>query len=86
MDRRLSDGLVEAVRAALGDLANVCRLLGLTPRSERGGLFRCPFHEDKTPSFSLFPSERGGWAGKCHGCGAKGDAIALIGRKLGFPT
>jgi len=77
---------VEAVRAALGDLANVCQLLGLTPRNERGGLFRCAFHQDKTPSFSLFASERGGWAGRCHGCGVAGDGLALVARHLGYPT
>jgi len=88
---RLNNGrrgaeLVEAVRDALGDLANVCRLLGLTPRNERGGLFRCAFHQDKTPSFSLFASERGGWAGRCHACGVAGDGLALVARHLGHST
>lgn len=35
----------------------------------------CPFHQEKTPSFSVSP-ERGFY--KCFGCGAAGDAIGFV--------
>lgn len=40
---------------------------------------RCPFHQDRKPSFSVFPHEKTGeWIWKCHaGCG-RGDAIAFL--------
>jgi hypothetical protein len=39
---------------------------------------KCPFHEDKRNSFSVFPTSKGGWGWKCHsGCGG-GDEIDLI--------
>ncbi|HIE38709.1 MAG TPA: hypothetical protein EYP77_06530 [Anaerolineae bacterium] len=35
----------------------------------------CPFHEDKSPSFAVYP-ESGRWV--CFGCGARGDVIDFI--------
>lgn len=35
----------------------------------------CPFHNDKTPSFTVVP-EKGFF--HCFGCGAHGDAITFI--------
>src|ERR1051326_7412779 len=49
--------------------------LGLGEHSRRGA--RCPFHEDKRNSFSVWQNERG-WFFKCHaGCG-EGDEINLL--------
>lgn len=44
----------------------------------------CPFHNEKTPSFCIWP-EDDRW--KCFGCGAGGDAFAFIMRQenLDFP-
>jgi hypothetical protein len=34
----------------------------------------CPFHEDRTPSFHIYPDQNRGW---CYGCNQGGDAIGL---------
>jgi hypothetical protein len=62
------------------DLAAVAtKLLGPAPgrRGERGRRlwWSCPFHEDKNPSFCVDP-DKAWW--KCFGCGAHGDAAALV--------
>ncbi len=76
--------LADIVRGALADLHVLGELLGIELRSARGGVYRCPFHADSTPSFSVFPSSAGGWAGKCHGCGVRGDALALVAKVRGL--
>jgi hypothetical protein len=71
----------QAVRDTI-DLAEVAiRLLGPAPgrRGERGRRlwWPCPFHEDRNPSFCVDPG-KAWW--RCYGCGAKGDAMALVHR------
>jgi len=46
-------------------------------RSYKG---RCPFHQEKTPSFYVWPEEK---RFKCFGCEAGGDAISFAQRLLG---
>jgi DNA primase len=48
--------------------------------ARRGKVFvgHCPFHEDKHPSFTIYPNSN---HFVCFGCGEKGDAIDFI-RKL----
>ena len=41
--------------------------------SNFGGL--CPFHSEKTPSFTVFPDSESFY---CFGCGAGGDAITFV--------
>ncbi len=68
------------------DLAGVAtRLLGAPGRRGGRGLWwRCPFHEDANPSFTIHDREgRQRW--KCFGCGEHGDAPALA-MKLGGMT
>ena len=50
---------------------------GLSP--DRRGMCRCPFHNDKTPSFKVYPDARGYY---CFGCGAGGDVVNFVGRML----
>lgn len=63
---------IDAVREA-SDLVELIRArVSLVRRSGRWW-GRCPFHEERTPSFSLLPPDFRRYY--CHGCGATGDAI-----------
>lgn len=42
----------------------------------RRGMAQCPFHDDRSPSLSLF-TDRNEPRWRCHGCGAGGDSIDL---------
>ena len=41
----------------------------------------CPFHQEKTPSFKVFPKTN---TYKCFGCGAGGNSIAFLMAKEGI--
>jgi DNA primase len=61
------------------DLAAVATsLLGPAP-GRRGGTgrlwWKCPFHDDKNPSFHVNPTKK---IWKCYGCSDHGDAAALV--------
>lgn len=45
----------------------------------------CPFHGEKTPSFSLYNSEKG-WKFFCFGCGVYGDVIDFVKDRYGYAT
>lgn len=72
---RIAPESVEAVRRA-ADLVELVR--GRTQVVRRGGRFwaRCPFHDERTPSFCLIPPENDRYY--CYGCGATGDAITWM--------
>lgn len=62
-------------------LPELMQRLGLGDRSKASA--RCPFHEDKNPSFGIFQNE-GRWAWKCHaGCGG-GDEIDFLAKREGL--
>src|SRR5215211_3764398 len=42
----------------------------------------CPFHEERTPSFSVDPQEK---LYHCFGCGVGGDVIKFVEEKEGLP-
>jgi DNA primase len=71
---RIKDSTVEAVRQRVDFVAIVEER---TPLRKAGSRFtgRCPFHEERTPSFSVNPSEKLYY---CFGCGAKGDLITFV--------
>jgi DNA primase len=71
---RIKDESVEQVKAA----ADIVALVEARTRLRRvGGRFTglCPFHEERTPSFSV-SAERGFY--HCFGCGESGDAIDFV--------
>jgi DNA primase len=71
---RIKDGSVEAVKATVEILPLVEDYVRLR---KAGGTYKglCPFHQERTPSFTVTPS-RGTF--KCFGCGEGGDAITFV--------
>src|SRR6476660_9146745 len=71
---RIADTSVEAVKAA-ADVVEV--ISGRTPLKRTGARFTglCPFHDERTPSFSVSP-EKGTYY--CFGCQRGGDAITFV--------
>ena len=79
---RIKDSSVEEVRAAV----DMVELVSARTQLRRvGGRYtgRCPFHEERTPSFSVNPQDKLYY---CFGCGAGGDAITFVREteQLGF--
>jgi hypothetical protein len=67
------DSIFERVKA-IAKIKEVCgRFGGL--KFNRAGRALCPFHQEKTPSFSIKES---GNIFKCFGCGESGDAIDFV--------
>ena len=52
---------------------------GLHP--DRHGLCCCPFHNEKTPSFKIYPGTDGFY---CFGCGEGGDVVTFVEKLLGL--
>ncbi len=53
-------------------------------RHGRGYMTNCTFHDDSTPSLSLFKFDDGHWRYKCHGCGASGDPVTYLTKTKGL--
>jgi len=72
---------IATIKAAHPLIDSVRRYLGNGTR--RGGreFWICPFHKEKTPSFSIVP---GGGSYVCFGCGAAGDVLDFIAAKEGL--
>jgi DNA primase len=71
---RIKESSVEDVKAAADMVAVVS---GRTQLRKTGPRYmgRCPFHEERTPSFSVNAVEKFYY---CFGCGAKGDLITFV--------
>ena len=69
-----SDDLVEEVRSR-SDIVDV--ISGYVRLTKRGGTYfgLCPFHNEKTPSFSVTPSKQMYY---CFGCGAGGNVFTFL--------
>jgi len=73
---RIKDSSIEAVKSAMEILPVVEDYVQLR---KAGGTYKglCPFHQERTPSFTVTPA-RGTF--KCFGCGEGGDAISFVQR------
>ncbi len=71
---RIKDSSVDEVKAVADMVAVVSTR---TPLRKTGGRYlgRCPFHEERTPSFSVNATDKLYY---CFGCGAKGDLITFV--------
>src|SRR5580765_4952692 len=71
---RIKDASVDEVKAA-ADMVSV--VSARSPLRKAGARYvgRCPFHEERTPSFSVNAVDKLYY---CFGCGAKGDAITFV--------
>jgi DNA primase len=71
---RIKDSSKEAVKQAV-DMVELVSGRTQLRRTGSRWMGRCPFHEERTPSFSVNPSEKLYY---CFGCGARGDAIGFV--------
>lgn len=84
MALRFTPELVEEVKARADIVAVVSEHVALR-RSGRNFIGLCPFHAEKTPSFTVSPDKQ---MFHCFGCQAGGDVITFVMRVSGtdFPT
>ena len=76
--QRKHGGVSREFLTRLRDSADLAAIIGeRVSLKKRGGSFfgLCPFHAEKTPSFSVHPGK--GFY-HCFGCGANGDALSFI--------
>ncbi len=77
---RIKDASVDAVKAAV----DMVELVGMYTQPRKAGArytARCPFHDERTPSFSINAVDKLYY---CFGCGARGDAIGFVREKEGL--
>jgi DNA primase len=71
---------LDAIKLA-NPLPQVASSVGLKLKSVRGELVGCcPFHEERSPSFTIFD---GGRKFHCFGCGASGDVLDFLSKLRG---
>jgi DNA primase len=76
----IPDDVVDEVRSR----ADIVEIVGEHVHLKRSGKDfkgRCPFHEERTPSFYVVPSK--GFY-KCFGCGESGDVFTFLMKRLGL--
>ncbi|MCS6803067.1 MAG: DNA primase [Chloroflexota bacterium] len=71
---------IDEIKARLDIVDLVSPFVSLR-KSGRSYLGRCPFHEDRTPSFVVYPDT---WSFHCFGCGANGSGFDFIMRQEGL--
>lgn len=79
----LMNGEVESLKSSLAIEDMVARYVRLR-RSGENYTAHCPFHEDRTPSFVVFPRTQSFY---CFGCRERGDVLSFLMREesLTFP-
>ena len=70
----VSDTKIEEIKDAVDIVDLIGSYVSLIKRG-RNYVGLCPFHNEKTPSFSVNPD---GHYFKCFGCGKSGDAITFL--------
>ena len=71
---RYSEALIEEIKGN-NDIVDIISQYVILKRSGRNFLGLCPFHKEKTPSFSVSPDKQ---IFHCFGCGIGGDAIGFV--------
>lgn len=71
---RYSDALIDEIKVN-NDIVDIISQYVILKRSGRNFLGLCPFHKEKTPSFSVSPDKQ---IFHCFGCGVGGDVISFI--------
>src|SRR5579871_1283506 len=75
MNNRIPQSYLDDLLASV-DIAEVIRPYVSFEKKHSSNLFaRCPFHEEKTPSFSVNVSKQ---MYHCFGCGVGGNAISFL--------
>jgi DNA primase catalytic core len=77
---RIKDSSLDAVKSAI-DMVELVNAYTQTRKAGARYTARCPFHEERTPSFSINAVDKLYY---CFGCGAKGDAITFVREKEGL--
>ena len=75
MAGRIKQEDIEAVRERTDIVKLVSQYLTLKKAGGDNMTGLCPFHQEKTPSFSISPAKQVFY---CHGCGKGGDAIGFL--------
>ena len=73
---RLSDGFLEELRSRV-DIESVISPYVNLRRRGKNLVGLCPFHNEKTPSFTVYPENDSFY---CFGCGVGGDVITFVRR------
>jgi DNA primase len=78
-----SDGVLDEVRNSVNIVSLISEYLALK-KSGRNHVARCPFHNEKTPSFSVSEDKQ---IFHCFGCGVGGDVFKFVMQieQLSFP-
>ena len=76
----MSQDLVQEIKARTDLVELISQYVSLR-RAGRTYKGLCPFHQERTPSFTVDP-ERGFF--KCYGCGAGGDCFSFLEKQLGL--
>ncbi|MGN0463781.1 MAG: DNA primase [Acutalibacteraceae bacterium] len=74
--KRLSDEFLEQLRAN-NDIVSVISPYVELRRRGKNLVGLCPFHNEKTPSFTVYPDSQSFY---CFGCGAGGEVISFVRR------
>lgn len=70
----IDQSVIEEIKAR-NDIVDLISSYVSLKRAGSNMLGLCPFHSEKTPSFTVFPARQGYY---CFGCGAGGDAITFV--------